>query len=188
MSEDDNMDERYKILDSRVVFQGHIFKVSLDQVRMPGGDVVERERISHGGAVGIVPLTSKGQVLLVRQYRHAVRRHLLEIPAGKLDAGEDPESCARRELLEEVGATAGELAGLATFYNSPGYSSELFHLYTAMVSDELGAPQPDGHEEEDMEVVPVSLDEALALVDNGTICDAKSMIGLLLAERRLRRG
>lgn len=181
------MDKQYKIVDSRVVFQGHIFKVSVDQVRMPNGDVVERERLSHGGAVGMVPVTQKGKVLLVRQYRHAVRRHLLEVPAGKLDAGEDPEACAHRELLEEVGATADELVELATFFNSPGYSSELFHLYLAKVSDELSAPQPDGHEEEDMEIVPVSLDEALALVDDGTICDAKSIIGLLMAERRLRR-
>lgn len=179
-------EEKYKIVGSKQVWEGHIFKVRVDDVRMPDGEVVEREVISHAGAVGVVPVTADGQVVLVRQYRHAVRGYLLEIPAGKRDRVEAPTECAKRELKEEAGVEYSNLFELIEFHNSPGYSSELFHLYLAQVSS-IGEMEPDGHEELDMEREIVPLEAALTMIDDGRIVDAKTIVGLLLADRWLRQ-
>ena len=176
------MGKKYETLDSKEVWNGHIFRVRVDQVRMPAGHIAEREVISHAGAVGIVPVTARSEVILVRQYRHAIEDYLLEIPAGKLDRVETPLECAFRELKEEAGADATELVELAQFYNSPGYSSELFHLYGALVAN-IGEVQPDGEEEQDMERVIIPLSEALEMTTGGEINDAKTVIGLFLADR-----
>ena len=179
-------ESKYEVVGSREVWEGHIFKIHVDDVRMPDGEVVEREVLTHAGAVGVVPLTAEREVILVRQYRHAVRGYLLEIPAGKRDRVEPPTECARRELKEEAGAEFSNLFELNTFYNSPGYSSELFHLYLAEVTS-IGEMEPDGHEEMEMEREIIPLDEALRMIDDGRIVDAKTIIGLLLAERWLKR-
>jgi len=177
-------DSKYQVVSSREVWEGHIFKVRVDDVRMPGGEVVEREVISHAGAVGVVPVTAKGEVILVSQYRHAIGGYLLEIPAGKRDRIEPPTECARRELKEEAGAEFKNLFELSEFHNSPGYSSELFHLYLAEVTA-IGEMEPDGFEEMEMEREIVPLAEALRMIDDGRIVDAKTIIGLLLADRWL---
>jgi len=175
---------KYQIVKSEIKYRGHIFTVRQDEVLMPQGNVAIREVLLHGGAVGIVPLTVSNEVVLVRQYRHATQKYLLEIPAGKLAAEEDPELCALRELREETGVEAESLVKLAEFYNSPGYSSERFHLYLAKIKA-IGAMQPDGDEELEMERLILPLTEALSLVDKGEICDAKSIIGLLMTARWL---
>lgn len=176
---------KYQIVKSEIKYQGHIFTVRQDQVRMPLGNIAIREVLLHAGAVGIVPLTAKSEVVLVRQYRHATQKYLLEIPAGKLAPSEDPKLCALRELREETGVEAESLIKLAEFYNSPGYSSERFHLYLAKIKS-LGEMQPDGDEELEMERLIMPFAEALSLVDKGVICDAKSIIGLLMAARWLQ--
>lgn len=178
--------KKYEVLRSREVWEGHIFKVRVDDVRMPSGAIVEREVISHAGAVGVVPITSDGEVIMVRQYRHAIGGYLLEIPAGKRDRVEPPTECAKRELKEEAGATFSDLFELNEFHNSPGYSSELFHLYLAKVTS-IGEMEPDGEEEMEMEREIVPLKEALNMIDDGRIVDAKTIIGLLLADRWLQR-
>jgi ADP-ribose pyrophosphatase len=181
-----NSDKDYKILESKKVFQGKIFTVSVDQVKTPNGKVVEREVLSHFGAVGIVPLIKRQEVILVQQYRHAVNRRLWEIPAGKLDRPELPGECAKRELQEETGAICSQLTKLAEFYNSPGYSSEKFYLYLAEVSAQKES-NPDGEEELDMEMKTFPLEKSLAMINSGEICDAKSIIGILMAERWIRQ-
>lgn len=181
------MAHEYETVESHVVFKGHIFTVRLDTVRMPGGNLAEREVITHAGAVGMVPVTPERDVLLVRQYRHAIGGRLLEIPAGKLDRDEPPEVCAERELREETGTVLERLVKLAEFYNSPGYTSERFHLYLALVHTETVDPNPDDDEESEMEVIRLPLAEALAKVDGGEIRDAKTLIGLLMADRSLKK-
>ena len=178
--------EKYKVIKSKEVWSGHVVKVHVDDVRMPQGNIAQREVVSHIGAVGVLPITAQNKVVLVRQYRHAVRGYLLEIPAGKLDKeGESPKECARRELKEEAGVEFKELVELSVFHNSPGFSDERFHLFMAHV-ESIGETFPDGDEEEDMERVIIPLTEALDMVDDGRIIDAKSIIGLLLAARRLK--
>lgn len=173
---------KYRIVNSKQVWEGHIFKVRVDEVEMPDGQILEREVIKHAGAVGVVPITADGRVILVKQYRHAIGGYLWEIPAGKRDRVEAPTECAKRELKEEAGAEYTDLWELAEFNNSPGYSSELFHLYLAKVSN-IGEAEPDGAEEMEMEREVFPLKETLAMIDQGEIVDAKTIIGLLLAER-----
>lgn len=175
------MSKYYDVIDSRLAFQGQIFKVFVDRVRLPDGRVVEREVLAHFGAVGIVPITNDSEVILVEQYRHAARRRLWEIPAGKLNADEDPLDCAVRELKEETGVTTAAIKKLAEFYNSPGYSNELFHLYLAKV-DSVEETDPDGDEESDLRIMKLPLTEALKKIETGEICDAKTIIGLLMTE------
>lgn len=167
----------HEILKSEQAFDGRVIRVFLDDVKLPDGRTARWERVAHPGAVGIVPLLESGEVLMVRQYRHAVRGVLLEIPAGKLDAGEPPLECAHRELEEEVGMKAGEMLKLAEFYNSPGYSDEYFHLYLARdLTDGEAEPEAD----EFLELSRIRLEEALGMVSTGEIRDAKSIIGLSL--------
>jgi ADP-ribose pyrophosphatase len=168
----------HEVLSTRQVFDGKIVKVFLDEIRLPDGRTANWERVKHPGAVGIVPLDDDGNVLMVRQYRNAVRGVLLEIPAGKLEASEDPLDCARRELAEETGMKAGEIVALSEFYNSPGYSDERFFLYLARsLAPTRGESEPD----EFLDLVRVGLDEAFTLISSGRLRDAKSIIGMTLA-------
>jgi ADP-ribose pyrophosphatase len=167
----------HEILASEQVFDGRVVRVFLEDVRLPDGRKARWERVEHPGAVGIVPLIGGSTLLMVRQYRHAVREELLEIPAGKLYRDEAPIDCAHRELVEEVGHKAGRMIKLAEFYNSPGYSDERFFLYLGQdLIPQEGESEPD----EFLEVVTVDLAGALSMVSNGSIRDAKSIIGITL--------
>lgn len=175
--------EDHEIISSEQVFDGKVIKVFLDDVRLPDGREARWERVQHPGAVGIVPMLDETTLLMVRQYRHAVRDVLLEIPAGKLDRDEPPEECASRELREEVGYGAGKMMKLAEFYNSPGYSDERFCLYLAKdLAPEKGESEPD----EFLEVVKVDLNDALAMISQESIKDAKSIIGITLTDLFLK--
>jgi ADP-ribose pyrophosphatase len=157
--------------------------VVVDRIRLPHGQAAVREIVRHTGASAVVPVRD-GAVLLVRQNRHAVGASLLEIPAGKLDvAGESPEECARRELIEETGFRAGTLERLGTFYSSPGFTDEAFHLYLAGDLEEAGPP-PEHDEGEPITAEWLSLDDALAALDDGRIVDAKTALGLALVKLR----
>lgn len=178
----------YEVESSAVTHEGVLSTVRVDRVRMPAEEVAEREVIEHANAVGIVALDEGGQVVLLRQYRHAVRDRLLEIPAGKLDVkGETPEQAARRELLEEAGLAAGVLTPLIHFHNSAGWNDEATTIYLTTDAAPQQAPQDFTavHEEADMEVVRLPMVEALAKVAAGEITDAKTVIGLLMADRHL---
>jgi ADP-ribose pyrophosphatase len=160
----------------RKVFQGHLISVEVQS--WPAG---EREVVHHPGACAIVPVTATGDVLLVRQMRESVRERLLEIPAGILDVdGEDPSDCAARELFEETGHRPVSVRPLATILTSPGFTDERIHLFLG----EVGEGEPAGPGEDDVDVVRLPLDEAVARIERGDIKDAKTVAGLLLAFHR----
>ncbi len=149
----------------------------------PGGEVFHRDIVRHPGAVAVVPLTGRGSVLLVRQYRGPLDRWLLEIPAGTRDVdGEAPEATARRELEEELGRRAGHLEHLATIHNSPGFCDEQTELYLATDLSAVPASR-HGHEEQHIEVVELALEDLDAMVASGRLTDAQTILGLLLARR-----
>ena len=119
-------------LSSQMVYEGKILKVKKDQVRLPNGNTSTREIVVHNGAVCVAPIDKEGNVYLVRQYRYALSRELLELPAGKIDPGEEPQTAAVRELAEETGCTAQTWIDLGDFYPSVGYLTERIHLYCAL--------------------------------------------------------
>jgi ADP-ribose pyrophosphatase len=174
---------RFKLIDSREVFKGEVLSLKVDTIELPSGRKSEREVITHRGAVGIIPVDENGMIMLVSQFRHAVDKYLLEIPAGKLDAGETPLECGRRELEEEIGVEAGVIDELARFYTTPGYSDEFFHLYIALELKKGKASQP---EEEITGVVEVTFDEAMKMIKTQEIEDGKTIAAIGLALEYLK--
>lgn len=164
------------VVTSEVAYRGRLFDLRIDRLRWPDGTEVVREIVVHPGAVCVVPVTSRGTLLMVEQYRHPAQKRLLELPAGTLEPGEDPETTARRELEEEVGMTPGELEPLGGFYVAPGYTTEYIHLFVARG---LEPKQRDGDEDEDIDVVELTAEEALAAIRSGRIVDGKTIVGLL---------
>jgi ADP-ribose pyrophosphatase len=176
-------------IDSRRVYTGRVINLDVDRVRFPDGSEGELEIIRHPGASAVVAFLgeatdTKPQVMLIRQYRYAASRYLYEIPAGRLDAGERPEECARRELLEETGCTAAAMTFLASMYTTPGFTDERIHLFMAegLVT---GATHREADEFMEVEIMPFS--QALEILQRGEIEDSKTALGLLLADR-LRTG
>ncbi len=178
-------DAAYKetVLTSETVFDGHIMTVETWQVRLPDGREASREIVLHKGAAAVVPVDYQGYVTLVRQHRVAIDEMLLEIPAGKLDfAGEDPFACARRELEEETGLVAAKWQKLAHVVTTPGFCTERIALYLAT---ELRQASPHPDADEFLNVVKMPLSEAVAWVNQGKITDAKTCLGLLMAQQAL---
>jgi ADP-ribose pyrophosphatase len=180
----------FRRLAETVIHKGHVVTLSVAQVATPSGSVLEREIVHHPGAVAVVAVLEgdRGpEAVLVRQYRAAVDQLLLEIPAGKRDVeGEDPMVAAARELQEEVGLQATELVHLAGFHNSPGFCDEFLDVYLAMHPVDV-ADDRQGVEEEAMTIERVPLAEVPAMIADGRLTDAKSIIGLLMAIRHLDR-
>lgn len=171
----------FRPLGERTRYEG--WRISLVEATFaaPDGTVFTRDVVRHPGAVAVVPLTADGAVVLVRQYRGALDRELLEIPAGTRDVdGEPPEQTARRELEEEAGVRAGRLRLLGSVYNTPGFCDEETLLYLAQ-DLEPGEPLRHGDEERYLEVVEVPLHDAVRLVATGQVVDAQTVLGLLLA-------
>lgn len=170
------------VLSSRRVFEGRIFDVTVDRVRLPHGVVTELDVVRHDGSVVLLPLTARGGLLLVRQYRHAVGRSLWELPAGSLEAGEEPDAAAARECHEELGLVPERLERLATLYPTPGFCSEFMVFYRA----EGLRPPRDGDaeavqdEDESIEAAEFTLDEVRAMIANGEMVDGKTVAGLML--------
>lgn len=171
---------RERLVSSETVFAGRLISTRVDRVELPDGLPAVREIVSHPGSVAIVPLLPDGRVILIRQYRHAASQELWELPAGTLDAGETPEACARRELVEEIGRQAKEMRLLFSAYLSPGYCTELMHLFLATGLTSV-APLPN--EEEGIEAVEMELGEALRLVARGEVRNLAAICGLLAAAR-----
>jgi ADP-ribose pyrophosphatase len=170
-------------ISTRRAYSGRIISLDVDSVRFPDGSTGELEMVRHPGASAVVPFLSDPagddpQVLLVRQYRYAADGYLYEIPAGRLDAGEDPADCARRELREETGCTAERVELLMTLFTTPGFTDEKIHIFLA-----TGLTAGDSAREADefMEMVPMPLSRALEMVERGEIQDAKTVVGLLYA-------
>lgn len=194
----------YRLLGSTVLANGGFLTLAEERFVSPQDEQFTRFVVRHPGAVVAVPVVdgpgARGvpeiagpgvpprspAALLVRQFRPAARRFLLELPAGKLDVdGEDPADAMARELAEEVGHRPGRLVKLAEFWNSPGFCTEFTHVYLALDLEPAEAPEPAKAEERDMTVERIALADAPRLVADGEIADAKSIIGLLLAERFL---
>ena len=165
---------------TRNVHRGRVFDFQVDNVTLENGVTIDLEVIRHPGAAAIVPFTAQGGVLLIRQYRYALNADIWEIPAGTRDPGESPLACARRELEEEVGVTAGDWTALGEITPLPGYSDEVIHLFAAR---ELAGARQHLDTDELLEVREVAFETALAMVGTRAIRDAKSIIGLLLAEK-----
>lgn len=177
---DDRLHER--VTHSERKYEGRIISVRKDTVELTDGRAGQREIVEHPAVVAIVPIDSDGNVVLVRQYRLAAEDVLLEIPAGGVDHGEDIEAAAQRELQEETGYRAGVLELLAGFYVSPGYVTEFIHVFLATDLVEDSIP---GDEDEQIEIVRLTLEEALPLIETGELKDAKSIVGLILAAKHL---
>ena len=165
------------------IYTGRVISLDVDQVRFPDGTTGELEIIRHPGASAIVPFLTdpagpNPQILLLKQYRYATGGTLYEIPAGRLDPGEKPEACARRELLEETGCTAESIVPLTSMYTTPGFTDERIHLFMA-----TGLTRGESRREADefIEVETVSISAALQMVQRGEIQDAKTALGLLFA-------
>lgn len=178
------VDLKERTLHSEILYQGKVVSLRLDTVQLADGTIAKREIVEHRGAVAIVPLLDHQTVLLIRQYRQAVGEALLEIPAGTLEAGEEPDKCARRELEEETGYSARSLRRLFSQYLAPGYSQEVLHVYLAE-DLEKGAQSPDADER--VELVPTPLHQIEKMILEGSIKDAKTIAGLLMS-LRLRGG
>ena len=179
----------YRLVDSTEVARGGFLTFCEETFESPTGDRFVRWIVEHPGAVAAVPVEdgSDGpQVVLVRQWRPVMRDFLLEIPAGKLDVpGEDPDDAMARELAEEIQQQPGRLVKLSTFWNSPGFSTELTHVYIALDLSPCDRPEAAKEEEQDMTIERVPLAECGRLIATGAITDAKTIIGLALAERFL---
>ena len=180
-NEDKNLVE--KKISSDAVFDGVLLHVRKDEVELPNGHKSVREWIEHPGAAAVIPLLPDNQIILVRQFRYPVGKVTLEVPAGKLDkVGEDPIECAKRELSEETGYTAGKLWKLTTIATTVGFSNEYIHLYAA---SDLTAGEIHPDSDEFINVVKVPLTAALQMVESGKIFEAKSAVSILLLAKQV---
>ena len=174
----------FELLKSEVLMKGRAFAIRRDHLKTPDGHETKLEIIEHGGSVVIIPIDENGNMLLVRQYRHATGGDLLELPAGTLDDDEDPKVCAAREIREETGMAAGVLTKLGDFYLVPGYSTEFMVVYLA--TDLSHNPlEADADEFLSVESIPVA--EAIKMAERGEIPDAKSLAALFLAKPSLEK-
>ena len=172
------MADNPQLASSKTVFRGHVFNVRVDTLAAPDGLLYERDVVEHPGAVAIAPIDADGNVVMVRQYRHAVGRTMLEIPAGVLESGESPDDTAQRELQEEIGYVARDLRALGGIYASPGFCDEFLYLYIAR---DLVPSKLPGDEDEDIAVERVPMSRIGKLIRLGEIQDAKSVACLLMA-------
>ena len=162
-----------KTLRTEKIFEGRVISLQVDEVKLPDGKTGKREIIKHPGAVAVIAVTDEGKVIFVEQYRKAMERTLVEIPAGKLEKGEEPLLSAARELEEETGYEAAEMLPLISFYTSPGFADELVHIFLAKgLTLKENAAGLD--EDEFVDLLELSLEEAKECLANGRIMDAKT--------------
>jgi ADP-ribose pyrophosphatase len=177
------------LVTTRRIYTGRVLNLDLDTVRFPNGSVGELEMIRHPGASAVVPFVGDPraddpEVLMIQQFRHAADRYVWEIPAGRLDVGEDPEACARRELEEEAGVLANTLQRLTTIWTTPGFTDERIHLFLAIgLTPGTSRREPD----EFVEVRRLQWSKVLRLAEQGEIADGKTLVSLLFVES-FRRG
>jgi len=163
-------------LSSQLIYEGRAVKLRVDSVRLGNGRQTTREIVEHSDCIAVVVIDQNDNVLLVKQFRKPVEKELLEIPAGGIDAGEDPEEAVSRELREEIGYMPKSVRRLGGFYSAPGYCSEYLYLYLAT---KLVPSQLTAEDTEEINVVRVPIEEIPDLIASGRICDAKSIAGLL---------
>lgn len=167
---------------SQLIFDGKVVKLYKDEAKLEDGSIVSRELIKHPGGVCVVPIDDEGNVYLVKQFRYPFQTQLIEIPAGKLEYGEDPAECGRRELKEEAGATCGRYDYLGKLYPTVAYDSEVIHMYLARELD-FGERKLD--DDEFLDVFKVPFEKAVEMVMNGEILDSKTQLAILKAKMLL---
>ena len=170
---------------TKTAHKGTLLTLNVDKVLLPNGNTSTREWIKHPGAVCCVPILPNGKIILIRQYRYAVKEEMIEIPAGKLDKNEIPEKCALRELEEEIGYKANKLTLLANIHPAVGFTNEKMWLYLA---EKLVKTEQSLDFDEFLELIPTKLDDAVKMVWSGQITDVKTIIGILWAQRMLLGG
>lgn len=170
------MDLTEKTLNQKYIFKGKIFNVRVDDALLPNGTASKREIVEHPGGVCIAPLTEENQLIFVRQFRYPYSEVVLELPAGKLEYGEDPFLAGRRELREETGAAAKSYVSLGKLYPTPGYCSEIIHMYLAKG---LTFGEQDLDDDEFLETVKIPLEEAFQMVMNNQIQDSKTQVAVM---------
>ena len=161
-----------KLLDSEVIYKGSIFSLRKDKIEIDNNLEVIRDVIEHPGAVVILPVLANGNLIVIKQYRHSIGRHILEFPAGALEAGEDPDSCASRELMEEIGKYPNSLKSIGTLYPTPGFCDEIQYCY---VAKDLIDRKLEGDIDEQIEVLTMTPSELELSMKNNEFCDAKSI-------------
>ncbi len=175
-----NLEE--KTVKKKYIFNGKLINLRKDKVLLPNGNTASREVVEHSGGVSIVAINDNREVLLVKQFRYPYKECLLEIPAGKINKGENPLECGIRELKEETGATAKNIISLGEIYPSPGYCDEIIYIYLA-TNLKIQDVNPD--EDEFLENISLPFETALKMAQNGEIKDAKTVIGLFRAEKMI---
>jgi ADP-ribose pyrophosphatase len=174
----------FETVSSEIVYQGRVFDIRRDQVRLQDGNISALDIVEHPGAITLLPLDGEGRLWLVRQYRHAAGVELLELPAGAMEAGEPAEACAFREVREEIGMSAGQLELVGEFFLAPGYSTEYMYVYLATGLQ----PNPlEADEDEFLSVETIPVAEVYRLAAEGQIQDSKSLAALFLARPLLER-
>jgi ADP-ribose pyrophosphatase len=172
----------FELLRSETLLKGRAFAIRRDYLKTPNGLETKLDIIEHGGSVILVPVDADGNLLFVRQYRHAAGMDLLELPAGTLEEGEDPAVCAAREIREETGFAADKIEKIGDFYLAPGYSTEFMHVYLAQ---ELRHDPLEADADEFLSVEKIPFIDAIRMAERGEIPDAKSLAALLLAKSHL---
>lgn len=169
----------FELLKSEVLLKGRAFTIRRDTMKTPDGRETKFDIVEHGGSVILIPLDSEGNILFVRQYRHAAGIEMLELPAGTRDGTEPFEACAAREIREETGMQAGKLAQIGSFYLAPGYSTEYMGVFLA---EDLSENPLEADDDEFLSVEKIPVREAIQMAERGEIPDAKSLAAMLLAK------
>ncbi|HHV29149.1 NUDIX domain-containing protein [Acetivibrio mesophilus] len=177
------MNYEEKTVSKKHIYSGNIISVESVNVLLPNGKEASRDVVLHPGASVIIPISDNNELYMVRQYRKPVEKELLELPAGKLDKGEDPEVCARRELKEETGLEAAKLKHISSIYTTPGFTNEVLHIYAAVG---LHEGEACADEDEFISTKKVPVNNLVEMILNQEITDAKSIIGILLAEKIIK--
>ncbi len=173
----------HKLIKREILHKGVVFDLIVDHIEYPSGNGLVREVAKHPGGAVIVPVLENGEVLMIRQFRYPIQKTICELPAGKLNPGEDPENCARRELEEETGYKANHFEKLTAFYTTPGFCTEQLHIYMATDLIELTAGQKLEEGEESISLQRVPFRQAMDMIREGEIVDGKTIVGLFLAQR-----
>ncbi len=166
----------YKILKSEIRYKGKVFDHQVDEIEYASGNIGIREVAIHPGGAVVVPVKDDGKIILVKQFRYPLQKTLIELPAGKLDKGEDPLICATRELEEETGYKANKIRKLGEIYTSPGYSTEILYIYSATELIPGNHNREEG--EKGMEILELTLEEVEKMIMSGEINDAKTIVGI----------
>lgn len=176
-----------KILKSEQRYTGKVFNLVVDEVEYPSGNKGIREVAQHPGGAVTIPLLEDGTIMLVRQFRYPLKQYLYELPAGKLNIGEDPKLCAARELEEETGYSAGSLRKLTSIYTTPGFCNEQLHIFLATKLRQSSRGQRLEEGELDLTIEKIPFPQAIAMIERGEIVDSKTICGILLAEKMIQK-